>query len=182
MATKNYLPNRVLPFDIEVAKDNIEKRVPEKYRKCVKRFFTIFGLFSLLFGTGFIGLSIVNVGDGQVGYYQPSCPGCRPEIYKPGTYIILPWHKGIFSLKDVSDRNVVIGTLGKNYPFNGTCMIQQHIVNVTEFLEEENLSDTISVIRLKLDIPAQFQYDFTFSDAGSIFTKPYFKRNQVFQI
>lgn len=175
MATRNYLPNRVLPFDIEVAKDNIERHVPEKFRKYVKRFFTIFGLFSLLFGTGFIGLSVVNVGEGQVGYYQPSCSGCRAEIYETGMHIILPWHKGIFSLKDVSDRNVSIGTLKTNYPLNGTCMIKQHIINVTEFLKDLTSYETISVIRSQLDVPGPFQYNFTFSDDGSIFTNPFFK-------
>jgi hypothetical protein len=189
MTTKHFLPTPVLSFDIEETKDrilpSIERSAPSHARlpRCVKKFLPILGIFTMLFGSAFLGASFTTVNDGQVGYYTPSAEcgvGCNAQLFSPGVYFALPWSKGTFNIADVMDRNITVGTI-PGLELNGTCMALQHVKNVTEYIaslilfsnsETRLLSEIIP--QLKNIISLRPFANLTYGTRGLTFSNPYF--------
>lgn len=186
MTTKHFLPTPVLSFDIEEMKDRIiptiERRAPSHARlpRCLRKFFPIIGIFTMMFGSAFLGFSVSIVDEGKIGYYSPSCIGCDAQIYSPGVYFALPWSKGSFNTINIADRNLTIGTIS-GMESNGTCIALQHIRNVTEYVsslilfsnsETRLTSELITVLKKVLSITS-FE-NFTYNAHGTTFTNPYF--------
>lgn len=191
MTTKHYLPSPVLSFDIEEIRDKImptierhtERHAPShvKLPRYLRRCLPIFSIFAMLFGTAFLGFSFVIVNEGNVGYYSPSkeCRDCPVKLLDPGTYFSLPWSKGTFSIADITDKNLTVGTIPGFEP-NGTCVTLQQVKNVTEYVtsivlfsETRLTSEVIALLKTALSTTLGFA-NFTYSAYGLSFTKPHF--------
>lgn len=96
-------------------------KVPGKLNNCVKKTFPIIGIFSLLFGSAFLGFSFVTVHEGQVGYYaKKDCftnetISCTVKSFPPGLYFEMPWKKGHLKIANISPSTITFGIDNKIY-------------------------------------------------------------------
>jgi len=148
MPIKEFLP-RSIPL-VELKDRLIENgplvvEMPRKAHTCIKRVFPVLGLFSLLFGSAFLGFSIVTVEEGHVGYYSTLARDCTSvngtqhcvvKSYPAGIYFEMPWKKGDFKTADVSPRSLPLGKIhygdGKitTYP----CIADYKVVDLNIYL------------------------------------------------
>lgn len=148
MPTKEFLPRSTLSIPLNGLKDHLIEngphviKLPSKVKPCVKRVVPILGIFSLLFGSAFLGFSVATVEEGHVGYYsscaQMNGSHCAIKSYPPGIYFEMPWRKGEFKTANVSPRNLTLGKIhGTTRDIGFTtapCIAEYKVVDLNAYL------------------------------------------------
>lgn len=157
MTTKrDFLPKTdMVLFDIDdnTSKyNNLTGRRRSCRTKCISTCIPMVGLFTLLFGTTFLGFSILTVNDNEIGYYDNQ----YDITYTKGLYFQLPWNKGSFHVVNVDPKTVTywnqVGTTSDRmyYEIKSTKVIfnitnhKTYVNKLKEYGGEQNMLKEIS--------------------------------------
>lgn len=157
--TKDFLPRTTMVSMIplrdrinDILENNVPGpkviKMPGKLNVCVRKIFPILGIFSLFFGSAFLGFSFVNVHEGQVGYYakkdcflnHSSNASCTIRSFPPGLYFEMPWKKEYLQIVNVSPSTITYGTYDKIFEVDYEITdVKKYLNALVSFKTEQDL-------------------------------------------
>jgi hypothetical protein len=151
-------------------------RVPGKLNVCVKKTFPIIGIFSLLFGSAFLGFSFVTVHEGQIGYYaKKDCSvnettSCTIKSFQPGLYFEMPWKKGHLKIANVSPSSITFGIDNKIYKVDYEISdIKLYLKALVSFKTESDLEAAVKDEIIKFITPIKLNITSTYNISIEIY-------------